>query len=1027
MNDARQLSRELQLEAIVDEFTTRLREGHKPQITDYLARHPEVADELEDVLSAVLMVEDAQPDADGVPERLPDFKATRLGDYHIVREIGRGGMGVVYEAVEEALGRTVALKLLPAASTTRPDQLLRFRREARAAARLEHPHIVPVYGIGQHDGQHYIAMQFIVGQGLDRVIAELRRQSRDQAAGGASDGAAPADSGNAVADAPPADSRSGHFDSTLALAAESTASGGSSSAFYRHVARIGAEAAEALQSAHAQRIVHRDIKPSNLLLDTEGHTWVTDFGLAKLDTDEELTQTGDIVGTLRYMAPERLRGWEDPTSDIYSLGLTLYELVTLQPAFSASDRAVLLDKVAHDPLVPPRKLNDRIPRDLETIILKAAARERSQRYQTAEALAADLRRFQEGKPILARRTPWQEQVWLWCRRNPQVAGLAAGLAASLVIGLAAVSWNLYRLEQVNASLTKRNTELNEANLAVKASADEAESRFRDALMAIDEFLTKVADTHLSQTPGAQELRAELLTSALRFYRDYIRTHEDDEEVQYETANAWLRVAQITDMVGSPQDAIAAADSGLPIAQRLHESGSSDRSGVLLGHLHMVRGNVLAKVGRSTEAAADNDASIAVLRDVADRTSDPAARRRLAQVLGSSAIQLRHQQKIEEAIARLMESAEVAEMLISDSETDRDAQETLATTWGNLGNVLIDANRIEDGFAAMERCREIAGKLHEEDPGHLGFRSLLQSTLANEAVVLARQKQFDQALPLALRNVELTEQLHFGNPGVKEYKADLAQQYQLLAAIQAETGDAASTATRDKSRVLLEELVAEHPDVLRYQLNLAAMYNDSATDLARQDGQLEAARDRYLQSRALANAVLEKDSRNAMAMYLQTIVTGGLAGGLDRLGQHEAALLEADRLVDVPGRPDLDVHFRLTRAKILAHLGRADEAIDLLGQPAEFPLTPKMSYNAAATWACLVRCRNENPVTEDGHVTGEECAARALECLEQAVSGGALDSPTAQQRLVDDPDLDAIRELPEFQALVASLPDTSTRP
>src|SRR5207245_295523 len=216
--------------------------------------------------------------------------------------------------------------------------------------------------------------------------------------------------------------------------------------YFRHVARIGVQAAEALAYAHSQGIVHRDIKPSNLLLDTQGTVWVTDFGLAKAEGMDELTQTGDILGTLRYMAPERFSGRSDPRCDIYSLGLTLYELLTLRRAFEEMDRRLLIKKVSQEEPTRPRRLDRGIPRDLETIVLKATAKEVSRRYASAAEMAEDLRRFLADKPIEARRVTVWEQAWRWCRRNPAVAALAMVALTCLLGGLTAAVWQWRRAE-----------------------------------------------------------------------------------------------------------------------------------------------------------------------------------------------------------------------------------------------------------------------------------------------------------------------------------------------------------------------------------------------------------------------------------------------------------------------------------------------------------------------------------------------------------------------------------------------------
>src|SRR5207248_1604635 len=196
--------------------------------------------------------------------------------------------------------------------------------------------------------------------------------------------------------------------------------------YFRSVAQIGRQAAQGLAYAHSRGIVHRDIKPSNLLLDTDGVVWITDFGLAKAE-DDGLTATGDILGTLRYMAPERFRGEGDARADIYALGVTLYELLTLRPAYDSSDRLKLIEKIKAQEPPWPRSIDGRIPRDLETIVLKAIDRDPNRRYQSADAIAEDLRRFLADEPIKARQVSTTERYWRWARRNPAIALLGATL------------------------------------------------------------------------------------------------------------------------------------------------------------------------------------------------------------------------------------------------------------------------------------------------------------------------------------------------------------------------------------------------------------------------------------------------------------------------------------------------------------------------------------------------------------------------------------------------------------------------
>jgi WD40 repeat protein len=461
-----------------------------------------LADEIRELFPALVEVERVKEDQPAPPGAAEKAVARpplgQVGDYRIVREVGRGGMGVVFEAEQVSLGRRVALKVLPQQVSSDLKTLARFRREARSAAQLHHTNIVPVFEVGKDGEVSYYAMQFIQGQGLDQVIDELRRlKERTHPSGPAKEpelldpvipsgptAAAPSRSrqvsrmahslltgrfvpetpgGSGEAKAAGADpeataalsARVDPDETTAPPASDPAAAAGSSPPssvilpggsplsavesgrrpFFRSVAHIGRQVAAGLSYAHARGIVHRDIKPSNLLLDTQGVVWITDFGLAKASGDG-LTQTGDILGTVRYMAPERFRGEGDGRADVYALGLTLYELLTLRPAFESSDRLQLIERIKSEDPPRPRALDSRIPRDLETIVLKAIAKDPHGRYPSADTLGEDLRRFLADEPIRARRVSLAGRVLRWSRRNKAVAALLMSVVVTLVVGFA---------------------------------------------------------------------------------------------------------------------------------------------------------------------------------------------------------------------------------------------------------------------------------------------------------------------------------------------------------------------------------------------------------------------------------------------------------------------------------------------------------------------------------------------------------------------------------------------------------------
>ena len=368
-----------------------------------------------------------------------------IAGFAIVREVGRGGMGIVYEAIELALGRRVALKVLPPLSAS-PTTSARFRREARAAGRLHHTNIVPIFGVGSDGGLLYYAMQFIEGEGLDRLIDRLRQDRTLRS------GSRPKTEMDRTRAEPLEPDRASAGPTATLRAAEggslAASSGASRLAHARHVARIGLQIADALDYAHHSGFLHRDIKPANILLDQAGTAWVADFGLAKsAEAEEDLTHTGDIVGTLRYMPPERFDGHSDARGDVYALGATLYELLTLRPVFDDPDRTRLIERVLETEPVPPRQLDRHVPRDLETIVLKAMAKSPAARYATAGLLAEDLRRFLEGRTITARRVGMRERLVRWARRRPLAAALCGIVALLLGSLLALGAWSYLRISR----------------------------------------------------------------------------------------------------------------------------------------------------------------------------------------------------------------------------------------------------------------------------------------------------------------------------------------------------------------------------------------------------------------------------------------------------------------------------------------------------------------------------------------------------------------------------------------------------
>ena len=481
------------------EYLSELEAGRLPDREAYLERDPELRSTLAEVFDGIELAQALSPRQVVAQEVI----AEPLGDFRILREIGRGGMGVVYEAIQLSLGRKVALKVLPFAASLDARQRQRFQIEAHAAALLHHSNIVPIYAVGCERGLHFYAMQLIEGGSLSDVIHE-RKQTlpRDDTA---------------------TENRSTERDLHLPTSQssfpfkEGTCPRDSRS-YVRSLVQLTAKIADALDYAHQSGTIHRDIKPANLLLDHSGNIWITDFGLAHIAADVSLTMTGDVLGTMRYMSPEQAGGQRsvlDGRTDVYSLGATLYEIFTLQPVHAASGRLALLNQILNDDPKPLRHLDRSIPVEIETIVLKCLAKNPVERYASAADLAADLRRFLDERPILARRPTVVDSVRKWLRRHPSyvVAGLILLIGGLIGLGITTGI--------VSRSLARERHSLTQE----RQRALEAEARFRLGRRAADEMF-QIAQNELSDAPFQDEVRERLLQGALRFYQELIELRHE---------------------------------------------------------------------------------------------------------------------------------------------------------------------------------------------------------------------------------------------------------------------------------------------------------------------------------------------------------------------------------------------------------------------------------------------------------------------------------------------------------------------
>lgn len=546
---------------VLEEYLEAVKAGRRPQRDEYLRRCGSRALELADCLDGLRFVLTAAPElAEPFPGPTgpalqggePLGSRAVVGDFRIVREVGRGGMGVVYEAEQLSLGRRVALKVLPLAAALDPRQRERFQLEAQTAAQLHHPHIVPVFGVGCDRDVHFFAMQFIEGRSLAAVVREYRRLGELDALPAGLWGQEPSEA------PPPASPSAPSIAEPPASSHPSSRSSSRRRWYFRAVARVGMQAAEALEHAHALGVIHRDVKPGNLLLDARGDLWVTDFGLARFRDDPGLTRTGDLLGTLAYMSPEQAAGRRDVDhrSDIYSLGATLYELLLRRPPFEGHSREEILRKVAHEEPPRPRRLDPAVPRDLETIVLKAMDKERSGRYATAQELADDLGRFLEDRPIRARPAGPAEQLARWARRHRAAVGTAAAvLVAAMGVG--------------TALMARERQKTEEARRDLKASLV---SMFRLADTVTYEAMGLAG--YAQSGPSGARMTTDIYQKAEDFYATAARQPQTDDEMRSLVAHANNRLG-FTRMIMRN----SAGEDTLWLAVRQYESLIADRPAV----------------------------------------------------------------------------------------------------------------------------------------------------------------------------------------------------------------------------------------------------------------------------------------------------------------------------------------------------------------------------------------------------------------------------------------------------------------
>jgi len=648
-------------------------------------------------------------------------------------------MGVVYEAEQQSLRRRVALKVLPFAAGLDPKRLVRFRIEVQAAARLHHSNIVPVYAVGEEAGVHFAAMQFVEGQPLDAVIRELR----------------------ANADA-------GVQEGSNSAEVSSITSNGSTHdrAFFRAVAGLGIQAADALDHAHEMGVVHRDVKPSNLLVDSAGKLWVADFGLAELEDGASEAGSEDVAGTLRYASPEQLKARRAPMdhrTDVYSLGVTLYELIALCPAFPGRNRAALLRHIALDEPPRLRRLNPAVPPPLETIVHEAMAKTPDERYPSARALVEDLRRYLADRPIEARRPSLFHRSIQWVRRHRTLSTAAAGILVVLVTFLAVTTAVLWQEREAKAAAL-RTTE---------NSVRQAETNYARTLSIVDRVVSRIGEASLAPAPGLTQVRARVLGKALAFYREARPRSPDDPVFLEKVGRTLMFRARYLGELRRIEKAETVYRRAIEILSRVAGSpGCSSRAemdrvqclaglGLLLGQpQHQRREGIehlkkaitgqeeilarfptaahrrkliefwlnLADVQRREKLRKERDRSLAcalsLQRESMKEDDGPKAQRDLATLYNMIGLGRMEDEQYAAAEEPLRSGIAIYRRLLRDAEDNVRLESELGAQLHNLAIVVFRTGRLKDGLGRVDEAIEHQKKAFESNRFHPQYRELL---------------------------------------------------------------------------------------------------------------------------------------------------------------------------------------------------------------------------------------------------------------------------------------------------------------
>jgi serine/threonine protein kinase/tetratricopeptide (TPR) repeat protein len=873
--------------------------------------------------------------------------ARQVADYDILAEVGRGGMGVVYKARHRSLNRLAALKMVLAAEFASPVQELRFRLEAELAARVQHPNIVQVYEIGSYEGRPFLAMEWVEGGSLANRL----------------DGKP----------WPPGEAAS--LIETLA---------------------------RAIDVAHGEGVVHRDLKPANVLLTEDGMPKVTDFGLAKKLDEDGQTPSGSVLGTPAYMAPEQASGKRalvGPAADIYALGVVLYQLLTGRLPFQRYSTMELLRAVTSDEPTRPRRLQPRLPRDLEAITLHCLEKEPVRRYPSALALAEDLQRFREGKQVVARPVSEIERVWRWCRRKPVIAGLLAALVLVVSLGLIGMSWAYFVAESARQAEKEKRQEADEQ----RDRAERARDRTRQAL---DDMTSSVTGDSLTTQKAISDEQKKFLTEVLTYYQEFAGEKADDEKARARTAAAAFRVAIIEYRLSRKAEAAAAnrlaCDGYAKLAADLPEVPKYRYE---LAGSHMNLGVVLTDLGKRTEAEDQYRLALAICAKLAaDFPAMPEYRHYLALTHTNLGNLLRGVGNPTEAEEQFRQALTICAKLAANFPAMPEYRLRLADSHACLGDLL---RRLGKPTEAEEQFREalaIQEKLAAESPP---VRERLAGTHQNLGIVLADLGKLPEAEGQYRKALAIQEKLAADFPAVPAYREELAGHHANLGTVLNVRGKWLEAEEQFRKALAMgEKLADDFPAVPAYQVGLGGLSCNLGLSLSAK-GRPSDSLVCFDKAIRTLTAVYEQDHRLALAREFLRNSYGGRATAYGLLGKYPEAVRDLDRAVELsPSKEQPGI--RAQRTMLRLNAGQVAEAV---AESAELSKTPNWNAGQWYDFACVYAVASGKFADKK-----QEYANRAMVLLQQAVKAGYRDAAHMKQ----DSDLDSLRGRDDFKRLLAEL-------